>query len=79
MNSEVSNCNVLSSINKIKQVIKEREFMASVFHPGLVKKIKKINVFSLLQANGPILLSFIIFGVPKIIFACCDVGAPIPE
>lgn len=78
MNSEVSNCNVLSSINKIKQVIKEQEFMASVFHPGLVQQ-KKINVFSLLQANGPILLSFIIFGVPKIIFACCDVGAPIPE
>lgn len=41
MNSEVSNCNVLSSINKIKQVIKEKEFMASVFHPGLVQKIKK--------------------------------------
>lgn len=68
-----------SSINKIKQVIKENEFMASVFHPGLVQKIKKINVFSLLQTNGPILLSFIIFGVPKIIFACCDVGAPILE
>lgn len=53
--------------------------MASVFHPGLVQKIKKIDVFSLLQTNGPISLSFIIFGVPKIIFACCDVGAPIPE